>query len=169
MSSEQDIAARVRDRLDAADLDYRVVDCDPELADTARFCEHYGFSLSQSANAILVAEKRKDDVPPALVACVVLADHRLDVNGAVRRRMGARKVSFAPADLTVERTGMMIGGVTPIGLPDSVPVWVDAAAMVPERIIIGSGDRSSKLLLSPAALVSLGAEVVEGLARPVEA
>lgn len=168
MDAEADVAARVRSRLTAAGIDHQVVPCDPDLADTARFCEHYGYSLSESANAILVAEKRKDATPPAVVACVVLADHRLDVNGAVRRRMGVRKVSFAPAELTVERSGMMIGGVTPVGLPDDVPVWVDAAVMNPERVIIGSGDRSSKLLLSPAALVTLGAEVVDGLARPVE-
>lgn len=168
VTTSSDVAAAVRDRLDGAGLAYEVVECDPELADTAQFCERYGYSLSESANAILVAEKRKDEVAPALVACVVLADHRLDVNRTVRKRMGVRKVSFAAPELTVERTGMMIGGVTPVGLPDTVPVWVDAAVMEPERIIIGSGDRSSKLLLSPTALVALGADVVDGLAQPTD-
>ncbi|MDQ3392153.1 MAG: hypothetical protein M3508_12605, partial [Actinomycetota bacterium] len=34
-----------------------VVDCDPALADTAAFCEAYGFAPDDSANAIVVAGK----------------------------------------------------------------------------------------------------------------
>ncbi len=33
---------------------YEVLDSDPELADTAVFCEHYGYPPEKSANALLV-------------------------------------------------------------------------------------------------------------------
>jgi prolyl-tRNA editing enzyme YbaK/EbsC (Cys-tRNA(Pro) deacylase) len=98
------------------------------------------------------------------VACVVLATARLDVNRAVRQRMGARKVSFANAEETAEMTGMMIGGVTPPGLPPELPLWVDAGVMEREWVIIGGGSRSMKVKLAPDGLVRLGGEVVEGLA-----
>ena len=139
-----------------------VVDCDPALADTAAFCEAYGYALEDSANAILVAGKAD---PPVHAVCVVLATTKLDVNKAVRHRLGTRKASFAPAADTTAITGMAIGGVTPIGLPPGLPIWIDARVVVRERIVVGGGSRAAKVVGPPALLLALdGAEVVEGLA-----
>jgi prolyl-tRNA editing enzyme YbaK/EbsC (Cys-tRNA(Pro) deacylase) len=150
--------------LDARGVDYEVMDCDPDFADTAAFCEKYGISPDESANTILVVGKSE---PRRYVACVVLATTRLDVNGIVRQRLGVKKASFASADETRDLTGMLIGGVTPIALPDGVPVWVDAAVMKPASIVLGGGDRSTKLRMTPAALATLpGVEVVEDLTKP---
>ena len=141
-----------------------VIPCDPEFADTAAFCEKYGYTLEQSANTILVASRTE---PKVFAACVVTADRRLDVNGTVRRLLGVRKLSFASADDTIALTGMMIGGVTPFGLPDGVPIYIDAVVMEQPWVIVGGGDRSSKLKLTPAELAELaGAQVVEGLSLP---
>ena len=151
------------DRLDALGVEYEIVPCDPALADTAAFCEHYGFALEDSANTIVVMGKAD---PPVYAACVVLADTRLDVNKVVRRRLGTRKASFAGAGDTKALTGMEIGGVTPIGLPVDLPLWVDARVMERERIILGGGGRDRKVHAPPAILTALGAEVVEDLAKP---
>ena len=141
---------------------FDVVDCDPMLADTAAFCEAYGYAPEDSANTIVVIGK---STPPVYAACVVLATTRLDVNGAVRRRLAVRKASFAGPDATLELTGMAIGGVTAVGLPGDLPLWVDAAVLGRERIVLGGGSRARKLLAPPALLLALpGAEVVEGLA-----
>ena len=138
-----------------------VIACDPDFADTAAFCERYGYPLEQSANTILVASRTE---PKVFAACVVTADRKLDVNGTVRRLLGVRKLSFASAEDTIALTGMMIGGVTPFGLPDSVPIYIDAAVMQHPWVIVGGGDRSSKLKLAPSELAALaGAEVVDGL------
>lgn len=146
--------------------DISIVPCDPQLADTAAFCEAYGYSPEQSANAIIVVGKSE---PRTYACCVVLATTRLDVNGAVRRRLGAKKASFASADETIELTGMQIGGVTPFGIPESLPLWIDAAVMDVEEIIVGGGSRDRKLLIPPAALVALPhAEVVDALAKPID-
>ena len=145
---------------------FETMACNPDLADTAAFCAAYGIAIEDSANTIVVATKED---PARYVACVVLATHRLDVNGVVRKRLGARKVSFAPADVTATVTGMVMGGVTPFGLPDGIPVWVDAAVMGRERIVTGGGSRAMKLLHPPATLAALGSvEIVEGLARPLD-
>ena len=150
--------------LDARGVDYEVMECDPDFADTAAFCEKYGISPDESANTILVVGKSE---PRRYVACVVLATTRLDVNGMVRQRLGVKKASFASADETRDLTGMLIGGVTPIALPDGIPIWVDAAVMKPLSIVLGGGDRSTKLRMTPSALASLpGVEVVEDLAKP---
>jgi prolyl-tRNA editing enzyme YbaK/EbsC (Cys-tRNA(Pro) deacylase) len=153
------------ERLEATGIEYQIIGCDPELADTAAFCEHYGFALEDSANTIVVMGKAE---PPVFAACVVLATTRLDVNKAVRKRLGTRKASFASAEQTRELTGMAIGGVTPIGLPVGLPLWVDARVMERERIILGGGSRERKVHAPPAMLTALGAEVVADLAKPVD-
>jgi prolyl-tRNA editing enzyme YbaK/EbsC (Cys-tRNA(Pro) deacylase) len=155
----------VRDHLAELGIEHDVVACDPELADTAAFCEAYGYAPEDSANTIVVVGKSQ---PPTYVACVVLATTRLDVNKAVRHRLGVRKASFASAEETRELTGMMIGGVTALALPPGLPLWVDAAVMDRERIVLGGGSRSCKVLVPPDALLRLpNTEVVEGLANPL--
>jgi prolyl-tRNA editing enzyme YbaK/EbsC (Cys-tRNA(Pro) deacylase) len=142
--------------------DHELFACDPTLADTAAFCAAYGFAMADSANTIIVVGKSD---PPAYAACVVLATHRLDVNRAVRTRLGTRKASFASPEETRILTGHEIGGVTAFGLPAGLPVLVDAAVMRRERIVLGGGSRSWKVLAPPAILLTIdGTEVVEGLA-----
>ena len=151
------------ERLDALGVPYELFPCDPALADTAAFCAAYGFDPEESANTIMVIGKAD---PPRYAACVVLATTRLDVNRTVRDRLGTRKASFAPADVTRELTGMEIGGVTVFGLPDGMPILVDARVMERPRIVLGGGSRSWKVIGSPMLLERLpGVEVVEGLAR----
>ncbi len=140
---------------------YEVVEIDPELADTAAFCERYGYALEESGNCILVASR---DEPPVVAANVVLATTRLDVNKRVRKLLGVRKLSFAPAELTRELTGMEIGGVTPFGLPDGVPLHLDARIAALDRVIVGGGSRRLKLHVAPTALVAIGGVYVEDLA-----
>jgi prolyl-tRNA editing enzyme YbaK/EbsC (Cys-tRNA(Pro) deacylase) len=138
--------------LERLGLDYEVMDCDPDLADTAQFCEAYGVALEESANAILVASKKPEGHH---AVCVALAHTRLDVNGTVRRRLGVRKLSFAPADLTRELTGQEIGGVTIFGLPDGLPVWLDARVLACDSVVVGAGSRSAKIRLDPSQLVGV--------------
>ncbi|MBT5753494.1 MAG: hypothetical protein HOI41_00805 [Acidimicrobiaceae bacterium] len=156
----------VLEQLETLGVAYEVVPCDPELADTAQFCEAYGFSMDDSANAIVVAGKAD---PPVFAMCLVLADSRLDVNKVVRKKLGVRKCSFATADQTIEMTGMQIGGVTPFGTTSPLPLWIDARVMTRDNLIIGGGSRDRKLLVPPATLAAHPhAEVIEGLAKVIE-
>lgn len=151
--------------LDALGVAYELVECDPDLADTAAFCDAYGYAAEDSANAIVVAGKAD---PLVFAMCLVLADSRLDVNKVVRKRLGVRKCSFASADQTVELTGMQIGGVTPFGVPGTLPLWIDSRVMDRDQLIIGGGSRDRKLLVPPATLAAHPrAEVVADLAKPI--
>ena len=150
----------------ATGVPFEVVACDPGLADTAAFCAAYGYRLDQSANAIVVVGKSE---PRVYAACLVLASTRLDVNGAVRRKFGVKKASFASGDETIAITGMQIGGVTPYGLPAGLPIWIDAAVMACDQVIVGGGSRDRKLLVPPASVVALpDAEVVVDLAKEID-
>lgn len=157
-----DIDSRVRAALDVLGVEYTLVPCDPELADTAAFCAAYGYDPGDSANTIIVESR---DKPPRNAACVLLATTKLDVNGTVRRRIG-RKTSFAGPERTMELTGMSLGGVTALGLPPELPLWIDTRVMERERVILGAGNRHWKVIAAPGFLATLpGAEVVDGLAR----
>jgi prolyl-tRNA editing enzyme YbaK/EbsC (Cys-tRNA(Pro) deacylase) len=156
------IALKALDPADAARVG--VAEIDPGLADTAQFCAAYSSPLDRSANCVVVAGRRGEDTRYA--ACLVLATTRADVNGLVRKRLNARKASFAPMDDAVELTGMEYGGITAIGLPDGWPLLVDAAVAAAPAVVIGSGIRGSKLALPGELAARLpGAEVVEGLGR----
>jgi len=159
------IDAAVLDAMHSLGVTYEEMDCDPELADTARFCEAYGVPLERSANTILVASRRPEG---HFAACLVLATVRLDVNGLVRQRLGVRKVSFADAEQTKELTGMEIGGVTIFGLPDHLPVWIDSGVLDHDWVVIGAGSRTAKIRLDPRELEGLaGFEIVPDLGREV--
>jgi prolyl-tRNA editing enzyme YbaK/EbsC (Cys-tRNA(Pro) deacylase) len=143
-----------------------VAPIDPELADTAAFCEAYQVGLDVSANCVVVAGKREGVVRYG--ACVVLATTRADVNGVARRRLDVRKASFAPMDTAVGLTGMEYGGITPIGLPSDWRVLVDARVREVPEAIVGAGLRAAKIALPGAVLCALpGVEVVDDLARPL--
>lgn len=156
----------VKSALDKYGITYKVLECRPDLADTATFCEHYHFSPSQSANTILVASKKVE--PVKYVACVALATTRIDVNKRVCQLMEVKRASFAGADETIAVTNMLIGGVVAIGVED-IPIYIDAAVMACPEIIMGGGNRSSKLLLNPKELSKLpNVCIIEGLANQKE-
>ncbi len=147
--------------LEILDIPYERISIDPVYADTAAFCEHYGFALAQSGNTIIVASKKE---PKQFVACVVLATTQLDVNKRVRKLMGVSRASFATADEMMLLTGMQVGGVTPFALPESLPLYVDARLMQLDWVILGGGGRDTKIKISPSVFTKLGAEVHSDLA-----
>jgi len=143
-----------------------VAEIDDSAADTAAFTETYQVPAAASANCVVVAARRSGET--TLAACLVLATTRADVNGLVRRHLGARKASFAPQDVAVAESGMAYGGITPIGLPADWPVLVDARVVAMPHVIIGSGVRHSKIAIAGPALGALpGAQVIPDLAREV--
>ena len=140
-----------------------VTEIDPDLADTAAFCEHYGIGLDASANCVVVEAKRADRVWHA--ACMVLATTRADVNGIVRKHVDARKISFASMDTAVSLTGMASGGITPVGLPADWPILVDRNVADQQQVIIGSGIRGSKLLAATSVVAALPAAEVLAITK----
>lgn len=162
MAQPDPAAAALEALLGPFGIPFELIPCDPALADTATFCAAYGYSPGDSANTIVVVGKSD---PPRYVVCVVLATTRLDVNRAVRARLGVRRLSFASFDEARTLTGMELGGVTVFGLPPDLPIWVDRRVMSRPEIILGGGNRSWKVKVSPNILLGLpGVEIVDDLA-----
>jgi prolyl-tRNA editing enzyme YbaK/EbsC (Cys-tRNA(Pro) deacylase) len=159
------IEERVRQVLAHLGVPYELIRIDAAFADTASFCEHYGFPPERSVNTIIVGSKK---APKQYGACLVLATTRLDVNHAVRKLMGVSRVSFASADDTVALTGMMIGGVTVFALPPDIPIYIDARIMALDYVILGGGSRSLKVKITPQALSQMpNIQVTQALGIPL--
>lgn len=140
--------------------DVFAVEINPELADTAAFCEHYGIDLGISTNCLVIEAKRADKTWYA--ACLVMATDMADVNGVIRKALGARKTSFAPKEVALKLTGMEYGGITPIGLPEDWTIYVDQSVMEQEVVVTGSGLRRSKVAVRTGALTELpGVQVID--------
>src|ERR1700690_1096459 len=133
--------------------DVGVVEIDPTVSDTAAFCEKYQIGMDQAANCVILEAKRGEKEWYA--AGMILGSMRADVNGVARKFLDARKVSFAPMETAVSLTNMEYGGITPVGLPTDWPILVDGAVAATDRLIIGSGIRKSKLVVSGAFLAAL--------------
>lgn len=150
--------------LERLGVPYELIPCDPAFADTGPFCERYGYPPDHAGNTIVVASKKE---PKRYAACVVTATTRLDVNRTVRDLLGVSKLSFASAEEIAQLTGMALGGVTVFGLPDGIPLFVDARVMALDYVILGTGGRNGKIKVSPEILRRLpNARIVEGLALP---
>ena len=143
--------------------DVRVAEIDSDLADTAAFCEQYDIGLDVSANCVIVEAKRGETIKYA--ACVILATTRADVNGVIRKMLDARKASFAPMNTATSLTMMEYGGITPIGLPKDWPIFIDSHVVQQKRLIIGSGIRGSKILITSERLQGLANVQVRDIAK----
>ena len=124
-----------------------VAEIDDDLADTAAFTDAYGVPPEASANCVVVAARRAGQT--TLAACMVLATTRADVNGLVRRHLGARKASFAPQDVAVAETGHGLRRHH-AGRPArrTGRCWSTPAVAAADFVVIGSGTRGSKLAVA---------------------
>ena len=140
---------QVAKAIESLGVTFEILDCNPEWADTDVFCANYNIPRDHAANAILIASKGE---PKQYAVCLVLATTKLDVNHAVSKLMGIKRLSFASADETKAVTGQAIGGVTVFGLPDTIPLYIDNRIMASDYVIVGGGNRSTKIKLAPSEL-----------------
>lgn len=152
MTDSSILHPQVRAALEAAGVSYEPLECKAEWADTAEFCANYGIDPQEACNAIVVVMKTS---PKRYVACLVRADTKLDVNHRLATELDFKRLSFANAEETAQLSGQALGGVTIVGLPPEIPLLIDQRVMERPRVIIGGGNRTSKIHLEPAELLKL--------------
>ena len=137
-----------------------VFECEDEFSDTQSFCDHYGYKIEDSCNAILIKAKKPEEF---YAMFCVLGSTRLDVNHKAKSLMGARKVSFASKEEAEEITSQIYGGISPLGLVPEIKIFIDKQVLTREKIFIGAGNRVSKFFLKPESLVELTQGRIEDL------
>ena len=137
-----------------------IFECKDEFSDTQSFCDHYGYKIEDSCNAILIKSKKPEQF--YALFCVLGVD-RLDVNHKGKALLSSKKLSFASREEAEEITGQIYGGISPLGLPKDIKIYVDKNVTSRDKVFIGGGNRVSKFFLSPETLVDLTNASVEDL------
>ena len=149
------------DEIYNANLDkLEVFECKDEFSDTQSFCDNYGYKIEDSCNAILIKSKKPEEF--YYLFCV-LGSSRLDVNHKAKSLMESKKVSFASKEEAEKVTNQIYGGISPLGLPSEIKIFIDKEVLKREKIFIGAGNRVSKFFLKPESLVELTQGKIEEL------
>jgi Cys-tRNA(Pro) deacylase len=72
---------------------------------------------------------------------------------ALRQTVGQSRLTMATEGEVLRITGYVIGAVSPFGLPQPVPVFVDEGMLSEEEVSIGSGVRGTAIVLRSADLM----------------
>ena len=72
---------------------------------------------------------------------------------ALRRYLGQSRVTMASQDEVLQMTGYQVGSVSPFGLPQPIRTLVDESVFAQEEISIGSGLRSTTVIMKTAVLM----------------
>lgn len=153
----------VRASLESAGIRFEPIECREEWAGTAEFLAHYAIPPEDACNAILVVMKT---TPKKYVACLVRADTKLDVNHKVAAEIAFKKLSFASAEEAAQVSGQAIGGVSIVGLPEDIPILIDWRVMERQSVVVGGGNRTSKVRLNPHELTKLPSSRAADIAIP---
>ena len=143
-----------------------VAKINPDLADTASFCKEYEVDLMIATNCLIIEATRADRTWYA--ACLILATDMADINGIIRKRLNARKTSFAPIDTALKFTHMEYGGITPLGLPKDWLILIDVAVMKHDVVVIGGGIRGSKIAINTTAFSLLPHSTILKITKTVK-
>lgn len=99
-----------------------------------------------------------------MVMAVVAVDRELDLK-RLAAAVGARKAVMADPSAAERATGMVVGGISPLGSRRPIRLVVDDSALAHETVFVSAGRRGLQLELAPADLVRLGKAQTAPLAR----
>jgi len=117
-----------------------------------------GVEVGQIAKTILLMT---DEAP---LVVVISGDRRVDLK-KVRALRGARKVRLAGPEDVTSHTGFAVGAVSPVGLPEGIPVYLDRSLRRFNVIYPAAGATNNMFVTSPEELLALTGATETDLAR----
>jgi len=148
MTHATDPVARARARLDAAGVQYQLVEHDPAYtaADEAAAA---GRDLPETAKTLVLVDRDQFEL------AVIPASRRLDLARA-RRVLGAsRHLRLATEEETAERFGQFEVGALPPFAADAVPEVIDTRLLYHDTVLCAAGDHRHSVVLDPRELFRL--------------
>lgn len=95
------------------------------------------------------------------VLVLVPGDRQLDLK-RLARALGAKKAGLVDPETAERLTGYHVGGISPFGVRQPLPVVMDAAVLSREAVLINAGRRGLMLRMSPLDIrAGLGCAVAE--------
>lgn len=151
-------AEQVRAFFEAAGIAKEIHTFDESTHNSELAAKSLGVAVGQIAKTILLLV---DDGP---VVVVISGDRRVDFK-KVKALRGGRKVRLAgPEDVTA-RTGFKVGAVSPVALPEEIPVYLDASLKRFETVYPAAGETNNMFVTTPVELLALARGREADLAR----
>lgn len=141
-------AQRVQSALTAAGVTAHVLELAQSTRTSTEAAEALGVEVGQIAKSLVFLADGE------AVLVVASGADRVDT-AALGRELGDRRISRADADAVRAATGYAIGGVSPAGLPDSLPVLVERALERYDTVYAAAGTPHALFPTSYAELLRL--------------
>ena len=134
------------------------------LDDTARSAAEAAAALGVETGAIVKTLMFMAGRPEAPVIALVAGDRQCDVTALAACAGGSGKCKRPDADLVKAATGYAIGGVSPVGLPAGLPVFIDASLFRFPVVWAAAGHPHCVFQAAPSDLETLAsAAVTDGI------
>jgi len=118
-----------------------------------------GFALARTVKTLVATA-----VPKGNLLVLVPGDRQLDLK-RLARALAAKRASMAGPAAAERLTGYHVGGISPFGVRQPLPVVMERALLEFEKVLVNAGRRGVMLKMSPldirAGLNAMVAEVSE--------
>ncbi len=121
-----------------------------------------GVEVGQIAKTILLMVDEKP------VVVVISGDRRVDFK-KLKALRGGRRVRLAGPEDVVAHTGFKVGAVSPVALPEGIPVYLDASLRRFGTICPAAGETNNMFVTTPGELLSLAHAEEKDLAKANDA
>jgi Cys-tRNA(Pro)/Cys-tRNA(Cys) deacylase len=111
-----------------------------------------GFALEKTVKTLVVDLGGKK-----CLLALLPGDKQLDLKG-IARICSVKKAVMAATETAERLTGYQVGGISPFGVKQSLPVVIEESILQFDRVLINAGQRGMMLLLRPGDIM----EALEG-------
>lgn len=109
--------------------------------------------LGVSEHAIIKTLVFKTDLGVPLIV-LMHGDRQVDTK-ALAKQIGAKRISSATPEFANEKTGYIVGGISPFGLKEKIEVHIESSILDLSLIFINGGGRGFLVSLDPKELLRL--------------
>ncbi len=133
-------------RLTEAKIPFEIVHYDHlrKGAEYAAFAT--GFSLERTVKTLVLAAG-----PGRYVLALVPGDRQVDLR-QLAALLAVKRVQMADSAAAERLSGYRVGGISPFGFKQKLPVVMDASLLAHESILINAGRRGTMLRMDPSVL-----------------
>jgi Cys-tRNA(Pro)/Cys-tRNA(Cys) deacylase len=108
-----------------------------------------GFALEKTVKTLVV-----DLGDKKCLLALLPGDKQLDLK-SIALMCSVKKAVMADTETAERLTGYLVGGISPFGIKQSLPVVIEESILQFDRVLINAGQRGTMLLLMPEDIVKV--------------